>query len=54
VRVEEEVARAARGIPVDAHLIGDLDLAMKDASICGLGHTAAAVVQSAIDLGILR
>jgi NADH-quinone oxidoreductase subunit F len=54
VRVEEEVARAARGIPVDAHLIGDLDLAMKDASICGLGHTAAAVVRSAIDLGILR
>ncbi|HVR33441.1 MAG TPA: NADH-ubiquinone oxidoreductase-F iron-sulfur binding region domain-containing protein [Acidimicrobiia bacterium] len=54
VRVEEEVARASRGIPVDAGLIDDLDVAMKDASICGLGHTAASVVRSAIDLGILR
>ncbi|MDX1449023.1 MAG: NADH-ubiquinone oxidoreductase-F iron-sulfur binding region domain-containing protein, partial [Acidimicrobiia bacterium] len=54
VRVEEEVARVARGIPVNVDLIDDLDLAMKDASICGLGHTAASVVRSAIELGILR
>ena len=54
VRVEEEVARVSRGIPVNVQLVDDLDLAMKDASICGLGHTAAAVVRSAIDLGILR
>ena len=54
VRVEEEVARVSRGIPVNVGLIEDLDVAMKDASICGLGHTAASVVRSAIDLGILR
>ncbi|MEX1003785.1 MAG: NADH-ubiquinone oxidoreductase-F iron-sulfur binding region domain-containing protein [Acidimicrobiia bacterium] len=54
VRVEEEVARVHRGIPVNVELINDLDAAMKDASICGLGHTAASVVRSAIDLGILR
>jgi NADH-quinone oxidoreductase subunit F len=54
VRVEEEVARVSRGIPVNVGLIDDLDVAMKDASICGLGHTAASVVRSAIDLGILR
>jgi NADH-quinone oxidoreductase subunit F len=54
VRVEEEVARVSRGIPVNVGLIDDLDVAMKDASICGLGHTAASLVRSAIDLGILR
>lgn len=54
IRVEEEVARVSRGIPVNVALIEDLDAAMKDASICGLGHTAAGVVRSAIDLGILR
>ena len=54
VRVEEEVARVSRGVPVNVALIDDLDVAMKDASICGLGHTAASVVRSAIDLGILR
>ncbi|HSJ26603.1 MAG TPA: NAD(P)H-dependent oxidoreductase subunit E [Acidimicrobiia bacterium] len=54
VRVEEEVARATRGAPVDVRLIDELDRAMKDSSICGLGHTAASVVRAAIDLGILR
>ena len=54
VRVEEEVARVSRGVPVNVGLIDDLDAAMKDASICGLGHTAASVVRSAIELGILR
>lgn len=51
VRVEEAVARADGGI--DVGLIDELDRAMKDASICGLGHTAASVVRSAIDLGLL-
>lgn len=51
VRVEEAVARANGS--VEADLINDIDRAMKDASICGLGHTAAAVVRSAIELGIL-
>jgi NADH-quinone oxidoreductase subunit F len=50
VRVEEAVARANGTI--EAGLIDEIDRAMKDASICGLGHTAASVVQSAISLGI--
>ncbi|MGQ0848751.1 MAG: NAD(P)H-dependent oxidoreductase subunit E [Actinomycetota bacterium] len=45
-RVEEAVARSNGAI--DTHLIGEIDRAMKDASICGLGHTAASVVRSAI------
>jgi NADH-quinone oxidoreductase subunit F len=49
--VEEAVARGNGG--VDVNLIDDLDRAMKDASICGLGHTAASVVRSAIDLGLI-
>ena len=51
VRVEEAVARANGG--VDVALIDDLDRAMKDASICGLGHTAASVVRSAIERGLI-
>jgi NADH-quinone oxidoreductase subunit F len=51
VRVEEAVARANGG--VDVGLIDDLDRAMKDASICGLGHTAASVVRSAIHRGLI-
>jgi len=34
-------------------LIDDMALAMRDASICGLGHTASGAVQSAIDLGLV-
>ncbi len=49
-RVEEAVARSNGSI--EAGLIADIDRAMKDASICGLGHTAASVVRSAIGLGI--
>ncbi|MGH8927621.1 MAG: NADH-ubiquinone oxidoreductase-F iron-sulfur binding region domain-containing protein, partial [Acidimicrobiia bacterium] len=51
VRVEEAVARA-NGI-IDVELIDELDRAMKDASICGLGHTAASVVRSAIGQGLI-
>ncbi len=36
-----------------ATLIDDMALAMADASICGLGHTAAGAVQSAIRLGLI-
>jgi NADH-quinone oxidoreductase subunit F len=50
VRVEEIVARANGAI--DSALIEEIDRAMKDASICGLGHTAASVVRSAIDLRV--
>jgi NADH-quinone oxidoreductase subunit F len=49
--VEEAVARADGR--VEAELIDELDRAMKDASICGLGHTASSVVRSAIELGII-
>ena len=34
-------------------LIDDMAMAMADASICGLGHTAAGAVQSAIRLGLI-
>ncbi|HEX2155264.1 MAG TPA: NAD(P)H-dependent oxidoreductase subunit E [Acidimicrobiia bacterium] len=51
VRVEEAIARANGS--VEAGLIDDIDRAMKDASICGLGHTAASVIRSAIALGVL-
>jgi NADH-quinone oxidoreductase subunit F len=50
VRIEEAIARAG---PLDRPLIADLDRAMKDASICGLGHTAASVVQSAMAMGLI-
>jgi NADH-quinone oxidoreductase subunit F len=52
VRIEEAVARVSSA-PIDRSLITDLDRAMKDASICGLGHTAASVVQSAIAMGLI-
>jgi NADH-quinone oxidoreductase subunit F len=52
VRIEEAVARARAG-PLDRPLIADLDRAMRDASICGLGHTAASVVQSAMAMGLI-
>jgi NADH-quinone oxidoreductase subunit F len=35
-------------------LIDDIAEAMGDASICGLGHTAASAVRSALDLGLVR
>ncbi len=34
-------------------LIDDMAMAMADASICGLGHTASGAVQSAISLGLI-
>jgi NADH-quinone oxidoreductase subunit F len=34
-------------------LLNDIDRAMKDASICGLGHTASTAVLSAIELGLI-
>jgi NADH-quinone oxidoreductase subunit F len=51
VRQEESVARLARGgANRDAELVilEDLDRAMRDASICGLGHTAMIAVRSAV------
>ena len=43
------------GAPTDPQreLLGDIAAAMGDASICGLGHTAASAVLSAMRLGLL-
>ena len=35
-------------------LLDDMAVAMADASICGLGHTASGAVLSALDLGLVR
>ncbi len=54
VRMEEALARnLTGGLPLETGLIDDIDRAMKDASICGLGHTAASAVQSAIKMGLI-
>jgi NADH-quinone oxidoreductase subunit F len=39
--------------PDRRELLGDLGRVMADASICGLGHTAAAAVESALALGLI-
>jgi NADH-quinone oxidoreductase subunit F len=59
VRQEEALARLARGAELDSRdqelaLLDDLARVMRDASICGLGQTAPAAVQSAITLGLLN
>jgi NADH-quinone oxidoreductase subunit F len=59
VRQEEALARLVRGTPrgsreTELALLSDLARVMQDASICGLGHTAPAAVQSAIALGLLE
>ncbi len=41
------------GLNGELTLLNDIDLAMKDASICGLGHTASTAVLSAIELGLI-
>jgi NADH-quinone oxidoreductase subunit F len=61
IRQEEALHRlvAARngGADREVALISDLAMVMRDASICGLGQTAASAVQSALQkfpLGSLR
>lgn len=54
VRQHELLIRTAdRPMNGEVQLLRDIDLAMKDASICGLGHTASTAVLSAIDLGLI-
>ena len=53
VRQEEALHRIARartrgGLTPEFALLEDLGVAMRDASICGLGQTAYAAVESAI------
>jgi NADH-quinone oxidoreductase subunit F len=57
VRQEEALARIAAHQPLgssseEMRRLDDLALVMTDASICGLGQTAAAAVQSALRLGL--
>ena len=58
IRVVEAVSRLAAasgdGAARDGRLIDEIAQAMRDASICGLGHTAANAVQSALALGLLE
>ncbi|MBO0848042.1 MAG: NAD(P)H-dependent oxidoreductase subunit E [Pseudonocardia sp.] len=59
VRQEEALARLARGTEIGSReqelaLLDDLARVMRDASICGLGQTAPAAVQSAISLELLN
>lgn len=55
VRQEELLARhMVSGRPLDRALLGEIEEVMKDASICGLGHTAAIAIRSAIDIGLLE
>jgi NADH-quinone oxidoreductase subunit F len=57
VRQEEALARLAAGSTDgdDLALLADVAQVMRDASICGLGQTAPAAIQSAIDrLGVFR
>jgi NADH-quinone oxidoreductase subunit F len=59
VRQEEALARIAAGKPrggvaAEISLLDEIGLAMKDASICGLGQTAYSALESAIHrLGLL-
>jgi NADH-quinone oxidoreductase subunit F len=53
VRQHEAIERLSAGAPLggtvaELALIDDVALAMRDASICGLGHTASSAVQSAV------
>lgn len=55
VRVEEALQRLVRSDDdaSDTALIDELARVMKDASICGLGHTAASAIQSALARNLL-
>jgi len=58
VRQEELVARLVRGAPLgsvsqELSLLEDIVAVTRDASICGLGQTAVAAVESAVKLGLL-
>ena len=57
VRQHEVLVRLGNGsvsaLNGEVGLLEEMDLAMKDASICGLGHTASTAVRSAIDLGLI-
>ena len=49
IRQHELVVRGE----LDAAMLDDIDRVMRDASICGLGHTAGTAVRSALALGLI-
>jgi len=58
VRQEELLARLANGRPNgsaadELALLADLGLAMRDASICGLGQFASSAIESAVRAGLV-
>ena len=54
VRQHEMLVRTgANPNEADSQLLNEMDQVMKDASICGLGHTASTAVRSAIALGLI-
>ena len=53
VRQEESLERFLAGVESERTNLEDLARVMTDASICGLGQTAASAVQSAIGLGLV-
>ncbi len=58
VRQEELLARVAAGRPRgsladELALLADLGRGMRDASICGLGQTASAAIESAVQAGLV-
>ena len=58
VRQEELLARLAAGRPRgtladELHLLADLGLGMRDASICGLGQAASMAIESALRAGLV-
>ena len=59
VRQDELLGRLHAGTPLgsvadERALLGELAQAMRDASICGLGQTASAAIESALRLGLLE
>lgn len=52
-RLASHAAAAPEGTRANATL-GELDQAMRDASICGLGQTAASAIESAVRLHLIR
>ena len=59
VRQEELLARLAAGRPLDGvegelARLTDVGMAMRDASICGLGQTASSAIESAVRAGLVH
>mgnify|MGYP001812147694 FL=1 len=56
VRQEEALIRMSAGtgdVRGELELLGRIDTALRDASICGLGQFASSAVQSAIEIGLI-